>query len=102
MSLGVVGAALVLAAVGRLVDIEAAIAGSRAFDKEAAVGLLSRSMELLLKADFLVGVEAGRGALRDRARDAAVGAKSPVDGVFDRLEVGVLEKEASERGPVLD
>jgi hypothetical protein len=41
------------------------------------------------------------GALRDRARDAAVGAKSPVAGVFDR-EVGVLAPEASERGPVLD
>ena len=102
MSLRVVGAALVLAAVGRLMDVDAATAGSRAFDKEAAVGLLSRSMELLLKADFLVGVGAGRGALRDRARDAAVGAKSPVDGVFDRLEAGDLAREASERGPVLD
>ena len=35
--------------------------------------------------------------LRDRAREAAVGAKSPVDGVFERVEVGVLAREASER-----
>jgi hypothetical protein len=91
-----------LATVLRLVDGDAAMAGGRALDKEAAVGLLSRSMELLLKVDFLVGVGTGSGALRDRARDAAVGAKSPVDGVFDRLEVGVLAREASERGPVLD
>ena len=102
MSLGVVGVTLVLATVGRLVDGDAAMAGGRALDKEAAVGLLSRSMELLLRVDFLVGVGAGSGALRDRARDAAVGAKRPEDGVFDRLEVGVLAREASERGPVLD
>jgi len=55
LSLGVVGAALVLAMVGRLLEV-AATAGGRAFDREAAVGLLSRSMELLLKLDFLVGV----------------------------------------------
>jgi hypothetical protein len=40
----------------RLVEVDAAMAGGRAFDREAAVGLLSRSMELLLKVDFLVGV----------------------------------------------
>lgn len=35
------------------------------------------------------------GALRERARDAAVGAKSPVEGVFGREEVGVLARDAS-------
>lgn len=33
--------------------------------------------------------------MRERARDAAVGAKSPVDGVFGREEVGVLARDAS-------
>ena len=36
------------------------------------------------------------------AREAAVGAKSPVDGVLGRAEVGVLAWEESEREPVLD
>lgn len=36
--------------------VDAATAGGRALDKEAAVGLLSRSVELLLKVGFLVGV----------------------------------------------
>lgn len=33
--------------------------------------------------------------MRERARDAAVGAKSPVEGVFGREEVGVLARDAS-------
>jgi hypothetical protein len=62
----------------------AAGAGVRAFDMDAAVGLLKRSAELLLKVAFFTGGGAGGRALRERARDAAVGANKPVEGVFGR------------------
>lgn len=54
----------------------------RALDNDAAVGLLSLSAASLLRVTFLTGGGGGGGALRDRARDAAVGAKRPEDGVF--------------------
>ncbi len=50
----------------------------------------------------MTGVGTGGTALRDLASEAAVGANSPVDGVFGRLEVGVLDlAAASERAGVL-
>jgi hypothetical protein len=54
----------------------------RALDNDAAVGLLSLSAASLLRVTFLTGGGGGGGALRERARDAAVGAKRPEDGVF--------------------
>lgn len=54
----------------------------RALDNEAAVGLLSLSAASLLKVTFFTGGGGGGGALRERASDAAVGAKRPEDGVF--------------------
>jgi len=66
------------------------------FAFEAAVGLLRRSIELLLIVVFLVGVGTRGGAFRDRAREAAVGANNPVEGVFGRAEgVGVLAPVAA-------
>lgn len=60
--------------------------GARAFERDAAVGLLRRSDELagsaVFFADVVVDAEV---ALRDFAREAAVGAKSPEDGVFGRI-----------------
>lgn len=56
----------------------------RAFDIDAAVGLLNRSAALLLSVAFFTGGGAGRGTLRERARDAAVGANKPKEGVFGR------------------
>lgn len=54
----------------------------RAFDNDAAVGLLSLSAASLLRVTFLTGGGGGGGALRERASDAAVGANRPEDGVF--------------------
>lgn len=69
---------------------------------DAAVGLLRRSIELLLIVGFFEGVGIWGAAFRDRARDAAVGANKPVEGVFGRADVGVLAREAaSERDGVL-
>lgn len=64
--------------------VEAAATGARALDKDAAVGLLSRSAAAALKTTFLVGVGICGWALRERAREAAVGAKRPVAGVLGR------------------
>jgi hypothetical protein len=62
-------------------------------DKDEAVGLLSLSEDETLAA-FRTGegveVEA---AFLDRARDAAVGAYSPADGVFGRLVIGDLARD---------
>jgi hypothetical protein len=58
--------------------------GLRAFDIDAAVGLLSRSAAPLLKVTFFVGAGGWGSAFRARARDAAVGANRP-DGVFGRI-----------------
>lgn len=63
---------------------EGAGAGSRTLEIDAAVGLLKRSAALLLSVAFLTGVGTGGCALRARARDAAVGANRPVEGVFGR------------------
>jgi len=65
------------------VTAEGAGAVERAFDSDAAVGLLRRSEALLLGATFFVGAGACC-ALRDRAKEAAVGAYSPEDGVLGR------------------
>lgn len=62
----------------------AAGGGARAFDIDAAVGLLNRSAALLLSVVFFTGGGAGVGTLRERARDAAVGANKPEEGVFGR------------------
>lgn len=51
---------------------------------DAAVGLLNRSAALLLSVAFFTGGGAGEGTLRERARDAAVGANKPEEGVFGR------------------
>jgi len=51
---------------------------------DAAVGLLRRSAALLLRVAFFTGGGAGGRALRERARDAAVGANRPEEGVFGR------------------
>ena len=58
-------------------------AAERVLDSDAAVGLLRRSAELLPEATFFMGAGAC-GALRDRAREAAVGAYNPEDGVLGR------------------
>ena len=62
--------------------------GMRAFDSDAAVGLLSLSVVLLLNVIFFTdgGAGGGGGGIRERASEAAVGAKSPLEGVFG-LEV---------------
>lgn len=75
--------------------------GVRTFEIEAAVGLLKRSAEVLLKVTFLTGEGTGGAALRIFAREAAVGAKSPEDedGVFGRdtpVEDGVLGRDTEE------
>ena len=56
----------------------------RAFDMDAAVGLLNRSVAVLLNAVFFTAGGRGGRALRERARDAAVGANRPEEGVFGR------------------
>lgn len=58
--------------------------------KLAAVGLLSRSNTPVLDAAFFTGVGAGDCALRALAREAAVGANSPEEGVFGRAVVAVV------------
>jgi hypothetical protein len=63
-------------------------AGVRALDRDAAVGLLSRSATPLERVAFLAGVGTGGWALRAFARDAAVGANSPDDGVLDLTGAG--------------
>lgn len=62
----------------------------RALDKEAAVGLLSLSVAALLSVTFRVGAGGWGGPVRALARDAAVGANKPEDGVLGLL-AGVLE-----------
>ena len=75
--------------------------GARAFDNDAAVGLLSLSVALLLSVAFFTGGGSGGWAIRERAREAAVGAKSPLEGVLG-LEVprdcdaGVFGREGVE------
>lgn len=66
--------------------------GLRTFEIDAAVGLLNRSAALLLRVAFLTGVGNGGAALRDLAKDAAVGANKPDEGVLGRGVVfdGVL------------
>ena len=64
--------------------------GVRIRDNDAAVGLLRRSAALLLTTAFLGGVEGFGCALRILAKDAAVGADRPVEGVFGRLVVVVV------------
>jgi hypothetical protein len=56
--------------------------------------LLKRSAALLLRVAFLTGVGTGGAALRALARDAAVGANKPDEGVFGRGAVvdGVFER----------
>lgn len=70
----------------------------RAFDMDAAVGLLNRSAALLLSVAFFTGGGAGGNALRERARDAAVGANNPEEGVFgrDACMAGVFGREGVE------
>ena len=80
--------------------------GVRIRDRDAAVGLLRRSAALLLMTTFFGGVEGFGCALRILAKDAAVGADRPVEGVFGRLVVataGVLGREvlAGVRGGIL-
>ena len=58
--------------------------GKRDLDKDAAVGLLSRSAAAALRVTFLVGVGSCGSAFRARAREAAVGAKRPEAGVLGR------------------
>ena len=58
-------------------------------ESEAAVGLLRRSIASLLNAVFLMEGGGGSGAFRALAREAAVGANKPLEGVFER-GVGVL------------
>lgn len=65
--------------------------GTRALESDAAVGLLSRSAAALLNVAFFVGVLGG-GAFRALAKEAAVGAKSPEEGVLGRVEVGVFAR----------
>ena len=68
--------------------------GLRTFEIDAAVGLLKRSAAVPLKVALLAGVGNGGAALRALARDAAVGANRPDEGVLGRgapLD-GVLER----------
>lgn len=77
--------------------VDAGVAGARALDAEAAVGLANRSAELLLNVAFLTGVGNGMPAARDRAKDAAVGANRPEDGVFGLdtpVAAGILGRDA--------
>lgn len=79
-----------------VVVVVLAATGERAFDNDAAVGLLSLSAELTLKVDFFAGVGSSGWALRDLAKDAAVGANNPVEGVFGRFVGGDLARERRE------
>jgi hypothetical protein len=74
--------------------LDVAVVGVRARDNEAAVGLLKRSAERLLKVTFFVGVGGSGCAFLALARDAAVGAKRP-EGVLGRVEEGVLGRAAA-------
>lgn len=66
-------------------------------ESEAAVGLLRRSIASLLIEVFLMGGGGGSGAFRDFAREAAVGANKPLEGVFER-GVGVLVPDSVRLG----
>lgn len=68
------------------------IVGVLAFERLAAVGLLSLSATSGPRLSRLAGVGTGEGALRDRASEAAVGANRPVDGVLE-MEEGVLGRK---------
>lgn len=75
--------------------------GARAFDNDAAVGLLSLSVALLLNVAFFTGGGSGGWAIRERAREAAVGAKSPLEGVLGlevprECDAGVFGREGVE------
>jgi hypothetical protein len=60
-------------------------------ESEAAVGRLRRSIASLLIAVFLMEGGGGSGAFRAFAREAAVGANKPLEGVFERgVKVGVF------------
>jgi hypothetical protein len=75
---------------------EVATGPCRILDKDAAVGLLKRSAALLLSEVFLTGGGGWGGAFRDLAREAAVGAYRPDDGVFGRAVEGVFGRERDE------
>lgn len=66
--------------------------GDRALERDAAVGLLNLSDALVVLVDFLTGVAGvdAACALRDLAKEAAVGAKSPEEGVFGRDAAAAL------------
>lgn len=81
------GLALVIDVRGGDLRVDEVGAVDLALERDAAVGLTSRSIAPLLNVVFLTGV-GGRGVLRDFARDAAVGANKL--GVFERVEIGVL------------
>lgn len=65
--------------------VEATEAGVRALDNDAAVGLVNLSVALLLEATCLTGGGTGWCVFRERAREAAVGAKGPAPGVLGRV-----------------
>jgi hypothetical protein len=83
---------------GVLDDVAACGGVDLAFDKLAAVGLLSRSATSDESTAFFTGNGGTSGALRAFARDAAVGANRPDDeGVFGRAteeEEGVFGRAA--------
>jgi len=73
--------------------------GALAFEILDAVGLLSLSATSGPRLCRFTGVGTGEGALRERASEAAVGAKRPEEGVlatdagvFGRAKDGVLER----------
>ena len=71
-------------------------------ESEAAVGRLRRSIASLLIAVFLMEGGGGSGVFRAFAREAAVGANKPLEGVFERgVKVGVLVPVSARVG-VLD
>jgi len=87
-----------LATVVRGDDLGEGAAGAGAIDfaleREAAVGLLSRSIASLLRVVFFTGRGGIGGVLRALASDAAVGANKPLE----REGVGVLVPDSVRAG----
>lgn len=67
------------------VGVEATETGVRALDNDAAVGLVNLSEALPLEVTCLTGRGTGICVFRERAREAAVGAKRPPAGVLGRV-----------------
>ena len=96
VEVAVVGLDLTTVVRGGVLGEAAAGAGAEDFalEREAAVGLLSRSIASLLKVVFFTGRGGIGGALRAFASDAAVGANKPLE----REGVGVFLPDSARTG----